>query len=177
MSPVGRPPRGFALPTDDAAILLEAMRRFRLDIANGHLIYSTDYPSIKAGSVAGSNCRGWRLLTINGRKCGVHQIIWAMTNGHWQPKGTQIDHINGNPADNRPCNLRLATRSQNQANSHYDPAERGVTQRLNGCWEARIRVRGKPIYLGYFPSKDLAIKAYKDAATMYFGEFASHARY
>jgi hypothetical protein len=44
----------------------------------------------------------------------AHRVIWALAHGRW-PEG-QIDHINGNRADNRLCNLREVKPSDNQRN-------------------------------------------------------------
>ena len=43
----------------------------------------------------------------------LHQLVWVLVYGRF-PK--QIDHINGNPKDNRVENLREVTRSENDMN-------------------------------------------------------------
>jgi hypothetical protein len=91
------------------------------------------------------------------------------------PKGTDVDHINGNGLDNRRCNLRLATRSQNHANRFKKP---GTTSRFKGVrfernrWHAQIRVQYKKTYLGSFRDEIDAALAYNAAALEAFGEFA-----
>ena len=42
----------------------------------------------------------------------LSHIIWIAANGA-VPYGMQIDHINGDKEDNRLCNLRLVSRSEN----------------------------------------------------------------
>ena len=87
-----------------------------------------------------------------------------------------VDHINGDPLDNRKENLRLATQRQNVANSL------GITGRLlpkgvskNGNqFQARITVDGIEMYLGSYSTAAVASKAYTAAAEKYFGEFAYH---
>lgn len=51
----------------------------------------------------------WRIYS-------VHRIIWQMFHGDI-PEGMVIDHINGDPWDNRITNLRLVTQKQNVQNA------------------------------------------------------------
>jgi hypothetical protein len=96
--------------------------------------------------------------------------------GEWPP--LQLDHVNGNPVDNRFANLRLASASQNSANArrpvtntsgfkgvHLNPTS---TQK----WRAKITVNKVQVYLGYFDTKEEAGAAYMRAAQEHFGEFA-----
>ncbi len=71
------------------------------------------------------------------------------------------DHINRNGLDNRRCNLRLATASQNGCNTGK---RKDNTSGYKGvCWDhkkwrAYIRVNGKRIHLGLFDDiKDAAL--------------------
>ena len=45
----------------------------------------------------------------------VHDLVWEPFNGPI-PRGLEIDHINGNPADNRLKNLRVCTHKENMNN-------------------------------------------------------------
>ena len=54
---------------------------------------------------------GNTLKTIFKKKFFAHRICYAMFYGKWPIN--QIDHINRNRSDNRICNLRDATYSQN----------------------------------------------------------------
>lgn len=94
------------------------------------------------------------------------------------PVGVRVDHVEHEQTlDNRKSNLRLATASQNGANS---PAPKNNTSGYKGVcfhkqvklWQATIMVNRKTIRLGLFHNKILAAKAYDAAAVEYFGEFA-----
>jgi len=126
------------------------------------------------GSIVGSvSTHGHLNVSIDGGMTGVHRVAWALYYGHWPDR--DIDHKNGVPSDNRICNLRLATVSENLANSKMYASNtsgfRGV--RVQGRQIiARVRVRGKLLYLGQFNSKEAAHEAYQKAAKYHFGEFA-----
>lgn len=90
--------------------------------------------------------------------------------------GLLVDHINGNGLDNRRCNLRLCTRSQNCANSRNRPSlsgYRGVTfSKSTNKWVAQINKDNRKYCLGYFEDKVRAAITYDEAAVRFFGPFA-----
>jgi hypothetical protein len=97
-----------------------------------------------------------------------------MLTGEW-PKG-DIDHINRVKSDNRLCNLREATRSQNNANSNLRKDNRygvrGITwMPKRKKWKARLAYKGITKNLGHFDRKEDAILAYQQCAKLTFGEF------
>lgn len=86
-----------------------------------------------------------------------------------------VDHEDGNGLNNRRRNLRVATRSQNNANRGAGcnnlSGLKGVT-RNNNRWAAQIRSQGQQRYLGSYNTREEAATAYAFAAILYFGEFA-----
>ena len=86
------------------------------------------------------------------------------------------DHKNGNPLDNRRCNLRVCTLKQNARNSglnkNNSSGHTGISQKANGKYRARIMVNRKEICLGTFDSFDEAVEAREQAEIKYFEEFA-----
>lgn len=90
------------------------------------------------------------------------------------PSGTVVDHINGDKLDNRRCNLRIATHSENMRNRKMSKVgSKGVTWRArDGVWEAAIKVDQQTIFLGSFQDKFEAMCVYDSAARHYHGEFA-----
>lgn len=103
-----------------------------------------------------------------GRRQKAHRVAWAIYYGRW-PHG-EIDHINRDKTDNRIVNLRLCTRSENNANIQKRPKSSssyyGVSwHKRFGKWNAYARNPsgdGK-IHVGYFESEVIAAIA-RDAA-------------
>ena len=129
----------------------------------------------------------WHAHQNHGRKWYVERLIrqdgkWKEVFMHRQilaaPSGMETDHINGNGLDNRRCNLRICTTSENQQNQRAQSRLKssqfkGVSWReREGKWRAIIQFHNKSIWLGYFISEVKAALAYDAAAKKYFGEFA-----
>jgi hypothetical protein len=121
----------------------------------------------KAGGVAGKTKRsGYRSIMINGRAYFAHRLAWLLTTGRWP--AADIDHIDGNPSNNRFFNLREATRSQN----NWNTKRVGVTKTPRGKFKSRIYVNNVAIALGDHPTFELARAAYLAAKEKYHGEFS-----
>lgn len=93
----------------------------------------------------------------------------------------EVDHINRNKLDNRECNLRWATRSQNKTNSillkkNRTSKYRGVNKHPNASkknpWRAYVTKNKKTYHLGWFKSEKLAAIAYNEKALKIHGNFA-----
>lgn len=90
------------------------------------------------------------------------------------PNGMDVDHINGNPLDNRRSNLRLASRQQNLFNMRCtNPlGYKGVTKaRDEKRYRTKIRV-GRKYISRYFDTLEQAARGYDELAKQYFGDFA-----
>ena len=87
------------------------------------------------------------------------------------------DHKDQNKLNNRRCNLRPATGSQNKINCgkrrDNKSGYKGVCwyKRL-AKWQAAIGVKGVTHYLKLWDSKEAAARAYNHAAKKHFGKFA-----
>ncbi|MBS6034018.1 MAG: HNH endonuclease [Pantoea sp.] len=127
-----------------------------------------------AGSV--SKAHGYITLWVNGGNYYAHVIAWLYMTGK-MPEG-DIDHADGDRANNKFSNLREASRSQNMANlklnSKNSSGYKGVhyVARVNK-WVASIGDGGRNCHLGYFKTKEAAASAYNDEAIKRFGEFAN----
>ncbi len=128
-----------------------------------------------AGLRAGCLHNGYVVIRVDRVAYRAHRLAWEFTNGAI-PAGFDIDHVNRNRADNRLANLRLATRSQNQANRTPNAARalpKGVSFcKQTGRFTAHISARGVQKNLGRFDTAELAALAYGDAARLLHGEFA-----
>lgn len=98
--------------------------------------------------------------TIFNRSVHTHRVIWAITHGEW-PEG-DIDHINGDPKDNRIANLRSVSRKENARNravsSRSKSGHIGVSPSGNG-WAVNMRADGKSTRIGKFGCITAAIVA------------------
>jgi hypothetical protein len=140
------------------------------DPETGVFFWAVTRSGQRVGKRCGSMTRnGYRRVTVNGISMAAHRVAWALYYGEWPMKN--IDHINRDRADNRICNLRLATQSENCTNrvSKNKHGLRGVTRLKYGRWQAQAIVDGVGKYLGTFATKELAHQAYLN----YLGERAS----
>lgn len=122
----------------------------------------------------------WNCLKIGYAQCNRKTGEFAKTLLHRfilnYPKGN-IDHVNGDKLDNRKINLRVATQSQNMANTGKrmtnKSGHKGVCwNKKYSKWEATLTKDYKHIFLGYFNEKLEASKAYNKGAVLHYGEFA-----
>lgn len=93
------------------------------------------------------------------------------------PIGSITDHINGNTLDNRKVNLRIVNAQQNSFNKGVDSRSKlglkGVGwHKDKKKYRAYIFTDGHQKHLGYFESKEDAIRTYNDVAKISRGEYA-----
>ena len=147
-----------------AEVMAEARRLFTYDKNTGLFIRRVRSGMRgKVGVVAGRADQGYIRLRVLGGSYAAHRLAWAWEGGA-EPKG-QIDHINGDRADNRIKNLRdvdVPTNRENQRNARADNSlgVQGVRRRPTGRYEARLWVEGRSIQLGTFLSAEAASAAY-----------------
>jgi hypothetical protein len=99
-------------------------------------------------------------------------LVW-MT-GEWPP--VLVDHADLDTSNTRWANLRLATKSQNAANSgllsNNSSGHKGVWRAPSGRWVAEYWQDGKKHRVGVFDQKADAAAARNAAFARAFGEFA-----
>lgn len=157
---------------------LERLKQlFTYDPDTGLFISKTAQGNRAAGKVAGCKTRrGYIKLCVDRTAHLAHRLAWFYVTGddpvHWI-----IDHANGDPSDNRFCNLRICTSAENNQNSsrqrnnlsgfkgvHFD-AKRNQ-------WRATIAANNVWKHLGRFSTAEEAHAAYCKAAAELHGEFA-----
>jgi|GEM_PF-1785423 len=115
---------------------------------------------------------------ITSNTCGKRVMLSRLIMGLNEADPIQVDHISGNPLDNRRENLRLCTPLGNSRNrpirSDNLTGYKGVTFRVSeNKHVARISPHpGKRILIGRFNTPQEAAAAYDRAAVLYHGEFA-----
>jgi hypothetical protein len=138
---------------------------------------TTSPKSIKGTIVGNGDLRRYKYFSFKGKKYYNHRIVWLIHHG-CMPK--QIDHINGNPIDNRIENLRECNQSQNNWNQGIKvtnkSGHKGISWYVrNKRWVAKLNVCGKSHIVGNFVNKEDAIKAMEKTRIELHKEFARHA--
>lgn len=135
--------------------------------ARGCKIWNKRYAGKEAGGI---DQTGYRGVKIYNQTIHAHRIIWCWAHGDWPGC---IDHINGNPLDNRICNLRSVTRQMNQRNQRMHKSNTsgrtGVSwNKVSAKWVASIKMNDRSHYLGSFDLFWDAVRA-REAAEAKFG--------
>lgn len=150
--------------------------RTMLAVHPGGLVWTSGR---RAGRPAGFRHTGarsesyWR-VSVRGRRLLRSRIVFALTHGRWPT--AELDHVNRDTLDDRPENLREATRAQNNQNRRtYRKASalpRGVVLKPSGRYQASIGVDGRRRTLGMFATAEEASAAYESARGVCYGAFA-----
>lgn len=154
-----------------------AVREIRLSRGMVALVDEEDYERVAqfrwSADVIGGKCYAVRWQRReDGTKAKVYMHRLLMD----APKGTEVDHRDGDGRNNTRGNMRLATHAENGRNRS---ADRDSSTGIKGIswdkdarkWQAGIGVNGKRIALGRFDTPEAAHAAYAEASKRYHGEF------
>jgi hypothetical protein len=100
--------------------------------------------------------QGYRVIVCDGKARKAHHLVWLWVTGELpEYPAFEIDHINGNRADNRIENLRKVTKTENQRNTVKRVTNTSGVHGVNWVeskqrWVARIWNGPRHVYLGCF---------------------------
>ena len=119
------------------------------------------------------NTTGYIRIDINNKLMLLHRLVYLFHNPDWDivfSHDNEIDHINGNPLDNKIQNLRIVNQSQNQQNKthHKGRPIKGVYFcKRNNKWKASWRIdkkqKGK-----YFKTEEEALEHRAKMVELYY---------
>ena len=126
---------------------------------------------------------GYRQIGIKGKYYRAHRLIYLMHNPSWDitdsSQDNSIDHKDEDKLNNSIGNLRVATHSQNQANSgkykNNTSGHRGVYwHKRDKKWHVTVTINKKSHFGGYFVNKEEAIAKAIQMRNELHGDFANH---
>jgi hypothetical protein len=152
----------------------QVMAQVEYDPMTGIVTYKRSTLRIKPGMLATrTDAAGYVTVQLAEAQVRAHQIAYMCMTGEWP--ASDIDHINGEKADNRWRNLRDVPHAVNNQNSHKPQSNnrlqvRGVGRHGKNGYRAAIQAFGKRVNLGTFPTLDGARQAYLDARQVLHAE-------
>jgi hypothetical protein len=139
------------------------------DYQDGHLIRKISRGRGKnssrwsAGTVVGHKAKnGYVLANVDYKTYKLHRLVWLWHHGHFPER--LIDHIDGDPSNNRIENLREATYAENMQNQRKARSTNklGVqgVYRVKNKFRAVITKNKVSKHIGYFDTAEEAHEAY-----------------
>lgn len=156
------------------------MRVIELTQGMATILDDEDYDKFAQYRWCFSKVKGGGYAVRGGRKSeGRSKLVLLHREIMNAPEGMVVDHKNGDTLDNRKCNLRICTETQNHQNakkaSHNTTGFKGVSfSKKRQRFFAQIVSHGKHHWLGQFVTAVEAHAAYCEAASRLHGDFARH---
>ena len=123
------------------------------------------------GKVMGwTHSKGYTSIRVDGKEYLEHKLLYFWEHGAWPDD--QIDHIDGNPSNNDPSNLRQANNAENHQNLKMVKSNTSgyigvIWDKKKRKWRADIKLNYKGKFLGYFDNPETAHHAYLHAKEQY----------
>ena len=150
----------------------------RFEYCDGELFYRYKPGSkmMVGDKVGARKSNGYIKTCIDYKQFHVHRLIFLMHHGYLP---NSVDHIDGNPSNNRIENLRGCEHRLNIVNQKIRADStskvKGVTwDKINKKWCAGFVFNHKNYWLGRFDSLDEATEVVQLARELVCGEFANH---
>lgn len=151
-------------------MILSSIKGIKIDKIDADLnesrwsLTTTGYPRRGAITVGGAK-----------REPRLHRVVVERILGRKLDRKEEIDHINGNPLDNRRQNLRVATHRENLRNQQN--RRKGISQyvgvaQCQGRWRAYLVLDNRQHHVGVFSTKEEAAWMRDQYALALHGEFA-----
>lgn len=141
--------------------ILRTILKYDKDTGIFYWLINTNH--IREGDIAGHLTKdtGYIVISFERKHYGAHRLAWLYCYGYI-PKS--IDHINNIRYDNRICNLREASASENNQNiSKFKKQNKckllGV-YKVNHKYRSVLTLNSKKIHIGYFNTPEEAHEAY-----------------
>jgi hypothetical protein len=122
------------------------------------------------------NSLGYIKIMINKKEHKAHRLIFLYHHGYLPD---EIDHIDGDRANNLISNLRECTREQNTRNSKIPSTNKSGVKGVywhtqHKKWYAQLTVSGKQMFLGLFDDLNNAKKTIDEYRLKYHKEFSNN---
>lgn len=144
----------------------------------GQLIRKVNAGKAKAGQVAGNpHNAGYLRVRVDGQYILVHRVVYAVVYGELPD---EVDHKDGNRTNNRPDNLRKASRAEQMRNTATMRNNKSGTKGIwydarRSRWRGRINLHGVARVF-YHKDKDAVIDWLNRTRQSLHGEFACSGR-
>jgi len=144
------------------------------DYEDGNLIRKEGKKNCLGKTAGYIKKNGYGLVKVSGKQYLLHRIIFLHHHGFLSQ---EVDHIDGDPRNNKIENLRAAIHEQNMKNSkNYSTNKsgtRGVTwHKRTQKWQVDVQVNKRTCYLGTFADKELAELVSIEARDLMYKEYS-----
>jgi hypothetical protein len=132
-----------------------------------------------AGKSAGcKRADGYKIIRVGSKLMFAHRIAVVLMTGKPIEPGKVVDHINGDPSDNRWPNIRVCLQKENTSNRRAPKGKKSSLFKgvcwfsARKKWVVRVTDHYQTHYAGYYDDEREAALAYNKKALELFGPFA-----